>query len=97
VHAALYIPLAGIVQQKAEIQGNVKFDIMYVSNPLIIFSMFQANGKILNLETTSRPTIPWAQVLTSPYNLAFNTIFILGIATYLLKKRKTRGQPQNKK
>lgn len=90
VHAALYIPLAGIVQQKAEIQGSVKFDTMYISNPLIIFSMFQADGKILNLETTSRPTIPWAQVLTSPYNVAFNAIFLLGIALYAVKRKRTK-------
>jgi len=91
VHSALYVPLAGIVQQKAEIQGNVKFDTMYISNPIIIFSMFQANGKILNLaETTSRPAIPWVEVLTSPYNLAFNTIFVLGIVFYTIIKRKAK-------
>jgi len=91
VHAALYIPLAGIVQQRAEIRGSVKFDTLYISNPLIMFSMFQADGEILNLaETTSRPTIPWAQVLTSPYNLTFNTIFVLGIAIYIAKKRKAK-------
>jgi hypothetical protein len=91
VHAALYVPLAGIVQQRAEIRGSVKFDTMYISNSLIMFSMFQADGEILNLaETTSRPTVPWAQVLTSPYNLAFNTIFLLGIAIYIVQKKKTK-------
>jgi hypothetical protein len=92
VHAALYIPLAGIVQQKAEIQGSVKFDITYVSNPVTIFSMFQAEGKILNLaETiTSRPTIPWTEVLSSHYNIAFNAAFLLSIAIYMVKKRKAK-------
>lgn len=91
VHAALYVPLAGIVQQKAEIQGSVKFDTMWISNSLTMFSMFQAEGKILNLaETTSRPTIPWAEVLSSPYNVAFNTSFLLGIAIYIVKKRRTK-------
>jgi len=90
-HIVPYIPLAGIALQKAEIQGSVKFDTMYVSNPLTIFSMFQAEGKILNLaETTSLQTIPWAEVLSSPYNLAFNTIFLLGIAIYIVKKRKAK-------
>jgi len=92
VQAALYIPLAGIVQQRAEVQGNVKFDTMYISSLLTIFSMFHADGKILNLaETTSpRPTIPWVEVLTSPYNLAFNAIFVLGIVSYVIIKRRTR-------
>jgi len=98
VHADLYVPLAGIVQQKAEIQGKVEFDTMYISNPLTIFSKFQHEGQILNLaETTSRPDIPWNQVLTSPYNLAFNTIFFLGIALYTVRKRKTRHTTTNKK
>lgn len=89
VHAALYIPLAGIVQQKAEIQGSVRFDTMYVSNPLTVFSMFQAEGKILNLaETTSKPNIPWTEVLGSPYNVAFNAAFLLSIVIYIVKKRK---------
>jgi len=91
VHAALYVPLAGIVQQKAEIQGNAKFDTMWISNSLTIFSKFQAEGKILNLaEATSGPTIPWIEVLVSPYNLAFNAVFLLGIAIYAFKKRKEK-------
>jgi len=97
VHAALYIPLAGIIQQKAEIQGNVKFDTMYVSTPLIIFSMFQADGKILNLAETSTPPIPWTEILSSPYNVAFNTIFLLGIATYIAKKRKANATANGKR
>jgi hypothetical protein len=53
--------------------------------------MFHAEGKILNLaETTPRPTIPWVEVLTSPYNLAFNTIFVLGIVFYTITKRKAK-------
>jgi hypothetical protein len=91
IHSALYIPLAGIIQQKAEIQGSVKFDTIWISNSLTIFSMFQAEGKILNLaETSSRPTIPWAEVLSSPYNVAFNTSFLLGVAIYIVKKRRTK-------
>jgi len=93
VHAALYIPLAGIVQQKAEIQGKVNFSTMYISDLLTIFSKFKADGKILELdEKAFRPTIPWAQVLMSPYNLAFNTTFILGITLYTIKKRKMKPQ-----
>ena len=92
VHAALYVPLAGIVQQKAEVQGNVKFSTMYISSPLIMFSTFQADGEILNLaETTHRPSIPWFEVLTSPYNLIFNTIFLLCIIAYIVKKRGRRN------
>jgi hypothetical protein len=98
VHSALYVPLAGIVQQQAEIQGNVKFNTMYVSNSLTIFSMFQAEGKILNLaETASRPTIPWVEILTSPYNLAFNAIFVLGILFYTIIKRKAKTALDMKK
>lgn len=88
VHVAPYIPLAGIVQQKAEIQGSVKFSTLYISNPITFFSKFQVNGKIVKAETTSRPSIPWAQVLTSPYNLAFNTIFLLGIVLHIIKKKR---------
>jgi hypothetical protein len=88
-HVSPYTPLAGIVLQKAKVQGNVKFDTMYISDPLTIFSMFQAEGKIVNLdETTSRLTIPWAEVLISPYNIAFNVFFLLGVATQILKKKK---------
>jgi len=28
--------------------------------------------------------------LSSPYNVAFNTIFLLGIVTYIAKKRRTK-------
>jgi hypothetical protein len=91
VHAALYVPLAGIVQQRAEIQGNVKFDTMYISTPITIFSIFQAEGKILKLAETARPTISWVEVLFSPYNIAFNTIFFLsGVAIHAVKKRKAK-------
>jgi len=41
-------------------------------------------------ETTFRPTIPWVEVLSSPYNVAFNTSFLLGIAIYAFKKRKEK-------
>jgi hypothetical protein len=89
VHAALYIPLAGIVQQKAEVQGSVKFDTMYISSPLTIFSMFKAEGNILNLaETISRPSIPWTEILSSLYNIIFNASFLLSIAIYMVKKRR---------
>jgi len=88
VHVAPYIPLAGIVQQKSEIQGSVRFDTMYVTTPFTIFSMFQAGGKILNLAETSTPPIPWTEILSSPYNVAFNIIFLLGIVLYVAKKRK---------
>jgi len=91
VHAALYVPLAGTVQQKAEVQGNVRFNVMYVNNPVIIFSKFQAEGDIVNLaKMASRPTIPWAEVLTSPYNILFNIFFLSGVAIQFLRKRKTK-------
>jgi hypothetical protein len=91
VHAALYVPLAGIVQQKAEIQGIVEFDTIWISNSITMFSMFHAEGAILNLaETISRPIISWIEVLTSPYNLTFTAIFMLGIATYVIIKRKAK-------
>ena len=91
VHEALYVPLAGIVQQKAEVQGNVKFSTMYISSPLIMFSTFQAEGETLNLaETASRRSIPWFNVLTSPHNIIFNTIFLLGITICTVKKRIRR-------
>jgi hypothetical protein len=94
VHSALYAPLGGIVQQPAEIQGSVKFDTMYISNPITIFSMFHAEGRVLNLAETAvslRPTIPWIEVLTSPYNIAFNAVFLLCIAVYIVKKRNARA------
>ena len=77
VEASLYVPLAGIVQQPAEIQGSVQFNSLYISNPITIFSTFQAEGKIINLAETAStpPTIPWIKVLASPYNVAFNAIF----------------------
>jgi hypothetical protein len=93
VEASLYVPLAGIVQQPAEIKGTVKFDTMFISNPVTMFSMFQAEGNIINLaaaSTTSLPTIPWIEILTSPYNLAFNIIFFLGIVLYIAKKKHLR-------
>lgn len=98
VEASLYVPLAGIVQQPAEIQGSLKFDSLYISNPITIFSMFQAKGKIINLaETTSPPpTIPWIEVLVSPYNIAFNAIFVVGLAFYTIKKRRQNKLPKIK-
>lgn len=94
VEASLYVPLAGIVQQPAEIKGTVKFDTMFISNPVTMFSMFHAEGIIINLAaastTTSLPTIPWIEILTSPYNLAFNIIFFLGIVLYIAKKKHLR-------
>jgi hypothetical protein len=88
VHEALYVPLAGIVQQKAKVRGNVKFSTMHISSPLIMFSTFQAEGEIINLaETTPRRSIPWFKVLTSPQNIIFNTIFLLSITMYAAKKK----------
>lgn len=94
VHSSLYVPLNGIVQQPAEIVGVVKFDTMFISNPVTMFSMFHAEGIIINLAaastTTSLPTIPWIEILTSPYNVAFNIIFFLGIVLYIAKKKRLR-------
>ena len=91
VHVSPYVPLGGIVLQKAEVQGKVKFSTIYISNPLTFFSTFKADGKILNLvQTTSSLSIPWTEALSSPYNVAFNTIFLLGVAIYFVKKRKAK-------
>jgi hypothetical protein len=91
VHVSPYVPLDGIVLQKAEVQGKVKFSTIYISNPLTFFSAFKADGKILNLgQTTPRPTIQWAEVFSSPYNIAFNATFLLSIAIYIVKKRKAK-------
>jgi hypothetical protein len=92
VHEALYVPLAGIVQQKAEVKGKVRFSTAYISNPLIIFSIFKADGKILNLDamTPSKPAIPWSEVLSSSYNLVFNIAFFSSIIFYGFKKRRAK-------
>jgi hypothetical protein len=90
VHEALYVPLAGIVQQKAKVEGQVEFDTAYISNPLVIFSSFKVNGKILNLDSIATPIIPWSEVLSSSYNLAFNIIFSLSIIFYIFKKRNAK-------
>lgn len=91
VESSLYVPLAGIVQQPAEIYGSVKFNSLYISNPITIFSMFQTEGKIVNLaETTSPQPIQWINVLTSPYNVAFNAIFVIGLTFYTIKKQKPK-------
>jgi len=89
VHGALYVPLAGIVQQKAKVEGKVKFDTAYISSPLIIFSMFKADGKIINLDaiTPSKLTIPWSEVLSSSYTIIFNIIFFSSVIFYAFKKR----------
>jgi len=89
VHEALYVPLAGIVQQKAKVEGKVKFDTAYISSPLIILSMFKADGKIINLDaiTPSKLTIPWSEVLSSSYTLIFNIIFFSSVIFYAFKKR----------
>ncbi len=91
VHSALYIPLAGIVQQPAEIHGNVEFDVSYATSPITIFSTFQSTGTVLNLgqETAYKPTISWIEVLRSPYNIALNVVFFLSIAIYVARKRGT--------
>jgi hypothetical protein len=89
-HEALYVPLAGIVQQKAKFEGKVEFDTAYISNPLVIFSKFKVNGKILNLDSTVTPTIPWSEVLSSSYTLTFNIIFFLSIIFYAFKKRRAK-------
>ena len=52
VHSSLYVPLNGIVQEPAKIIGTVKFDTMFISNPVTMFSMFHAEGTIINLATS---------------------------------------------
>jgi hypothetical protein len=95
-HVSPYILLDAIVLQGAKIQGTVRFDSMYISDPLTIFSTFHADGAIVNMaETTPRPTIPWLEILSSPYNIAFNAIFFVGIAVYFVKiKRQNPSLPK---
>jgi len=91
VHVTPYVPLPGILLQKAEVQGKIVFSTIYISKPLIFFSTFQANGKIQNLaETAPRLTIPWTDIMISPYNIAFNAAFLLCIAIYMVKKRNAK-------
>ena len=58
VHSSLYVPLNGIVQQPAEIIGVVKFDTMFISNPITMFSMFHAEGTVISLAATSTTASP---------------------------------------
>jgi hypothetical protein len=69
---------------------------MYISNPSTIFSMFQAEGKILNLAetTTSRPTISWVEVLFSPFNITFNAIFFSGLVLFVSFKKSAKHRKQ---
>ena len=89
VHEALYVPLVGIIQQKAKVEGRVKLYTAYISDPIIIFSMFKADGKILNLEQT-RKTIPWSEVLSSPYNLIFNVVLFSSTISYYAFRKRTK-------
>jgi hypothetical protein len=88
VHAALYMPLGGIVQKRAQIKGSVKCDTMYITDQFTIFSKFRADGDTFNLEVKAKPTIPWAEVLSSPYNIAFNAFFFTGMVILVVRKRK---------
>lgn len=91
VEAALYLPLAGIVQQKAEVQGSVRFSTLYATFPVIDFSGFQASGSITNLGASSlQQSIPWSEVLASPYNLTFNALFLIGLMTYVVTTGRRR-------
>ena len=93
VHSSIYVPLNGMVQQPAKIIGVVKFDTMFITNPIILFSSFHADGTIINLAAASKaslPLIPWIEILISPYNLAFNTLFLLGIVLYIVKKKRIK-------
>jgi hypothetical protein len=91
-HSALYVPLAGIIQQKAKIQGSVKFDTLYISYPITMFSSFEAEGNVVNLsETTSTPTINIIEMLLSPYNLAFNAFFFICASVYVIIKRRKKA------
>jgi hypothetical protein len=86
----LYVPPTGVAQREVEIQGCVKFDTLYISDDmLLIFSTFKADGKILSLGAmaASKPTIPWAEVLTSSYNTIFNVFFLLIAVIYTLEGR----------
>ena len=83
VHSSLYVPLAGIVQQPAKIRGLVEFKILWITKPLVIFSEFQVSGKVTNLATiTHSRELSWNEVLTSPYNIAFNLLFLLLISFF---------------
>lgn len=92
VHSSLYVPLNGIYQKPVAIIGNVQFVTLFINNPIILFSTFAAQGTIDNLSSkTILPTIPWIDVLCSPYNFLLNIVFFLGlIISYVLKKKHLR-------
>ncbi len=90
VHEALYVPLAGIVQGGAEIQGVVKFDSLYVSDPLFIFTTFHVEGNVRNLDADPIRGIQWVDILTSPINLAFNCSFLIAVGVHYIRRRTKR-------
>ena len=93
VHSSLYVPLKGIYQKPVEIIGNVHFVTLFINNPVILFSAFTAQGTINDLSSSATilPTIPWIDVLCSPYNILLNIVFFLGlIILYVLKRKHLR-------
>lgn len=89
VHSSLYVPLAGIVQEPAEIIGTLKFNTYFINDPVIIFSEFSAQGNAINLAAAqiSRPVIQWIAILASPFNIIFNVLFCVFITIYFARKR----------
>ena len=89
VHVAPYVPLAGIVQQKAKIDDNIDCDIMGVSIPIIFYSNFLVDGEIYDLSPEPRQlNIPWNKALFSSYNILFTLIVLLGVVYTVFEDRK---------
>jgi len=76
------VPLAGISREKAMIQGTMKFNASYTTPTIVIFSSYQFDGTVTKMaEKTATISIPWIEVLTSPYHLLL--LFLLALAGML--------------
>ena len=80
VHSELYVPLAGIVQEKAKIEGKVIFSTRYINNPITMFSNFTSEGRIKKISNTiPNRNIPWKKTFLSPFNYILIFSIILGV------------------
>ncbi len=83
VHSSLYVPIAGIVQKSAQIDGSVKFGTNFISYPVIIFSYFTVQGTIQSIaETSFSHLIVWSDILKSPYFIIYTLLFIAILCVY---------------
>jgi hypothetical protein len=74
---------------KIEIHGNISFSTLYVSKPIVIFSNIEGSGTYVTGggQLYQELTIPWTDVLASPYHLVL-TLFIFTVLVYTVLKRK---------